>query len=374
MPVRIYDVAKKLGLDNKEVLAKAKELRIHTARVASSLLDRITADFLEQELYRVHPELNAAASALPAPPVVLETSRPTLNPISKCAEATPVSDVEAGSTKTGTDGPKSLGVVPPLRRLVIPLRNREANFFEVSPWFLSDDIRVQEISDEDYATLHREESEIFVPIVTPNSQCLVVDLAGDAGQTAYKAAAKVQFAFKTFSKLPLILSHAAVVAAARGQKAVVEKTLALPVWGDYGQSLSSPFAFADAASAQKITQFFKLLTAAIEKHPGLLITLSRFNSCWLRSTDHDRVIDVAVSLESLLSSQTEIKFKFALFNSFITCSSPAERERAFELLKLLYDARSSIVHGDSKSASNKKKIEQIAGIYGGGLPHCPSRN
>ena len=282
-----------------------------------------------------------------------------LKPIFPSAEPHPVSGTEARSTKGGTDESKPTVVVPRLRRLVIPLRNRETNFFEVSPWFLSDDIRVQEISDEDYATLHREETDIFVPIVTPNSQCLVVDLAGDAGQTAYEAAAKVQFVFKTFSRFPLILSHAAVVAASKGQKAVVEKTLALPVWGDYGQFLSSPFVFAEAASAQKITQFFKLLTTAIGKHPGLLITLSRFNSCWLRSTDHDRVIDVAVSLESLLSSQTEIKFKFALFNSFITCSSPAERERAFELLKLLYDARSSIVHGDSKSASNKKKIDKV---------------
>ena len=28
MPVRIYDISKKLGLENKEVLAKAKELGI----------------------------------------------------------------------------------------------------------------------------------------------------------------------------------------------------------------------------------------------------------------------------------------------------------------------------------------------------------
>ena len=48
MPVRIYDISKKLGLENKEVLAKAKELGIAAARVASSSLDKITAEYLEE--------------------------------------------------------------------------------------------------------------------------------------------------------------------------------------------------------------------------------------------------------------------------------------------------------------------------------------
>ena len=49
MPVRIYDLAKKLGVESKEVLAKAKELGI-AAKVPSSSLDKITAEFLEQTL------------------------------------------------------------------------------------------------------------------------------------------------------------------------------------------------------------------------------------------------------------------------------------------------------------------------------------
>src|SRR5262245_37368588 len=50
MPVRIYDLAKKLGLDSKSVLAKAKELGIATAKVPSSSLDKITAEYLEEQL------------------------------------------------------------------------------------------------------------------------------------------------------------------------------------------------------------------------------------------------------------------------------------------------------------------------------------
>lgn len=50
MPVRIYDLAKKLGLESKEVLARAKELGITAAKVPSSSLDKITAEYLEEQL------------------------------------------------------------------------------------------------------------------------------------------------------------------------------------------------------------------------------------------------------------------------------------------------------------------------------------
>ena len=62
MPVRIYEIAKKLGLDNKTVIARAKELGITHAKVASSTLDKITAEFLENELAGLRP---------PPPPVVV---------------------------------------------------------------------------------------------------------------------------------------------------------------------------------------------------------------------------------------------------------------------------------------------------------------
>src|SRR5258708_13878270 len=70
MPVRIYDISKKLGLENKEVLSKAKELGIAAARVASSSLDKITAEYLEQQLVQAHPRLTAPPVPPAAPPAV----------------------------------------------------------------------------------------------------------------------------------------------------------------------------------------------------------------------------------------------------------------------------------------------------------------
>src|SRR5436305_6077160 len=76
MPVRIYDISKKLGLENKEVLTKAKELGIAAARVASSSLDKITAEYLEQQLVLAHPD--RAASAPVTAPAVQQPQEPIL--------------------------------------------------------------------------------------------------------------------------------------------------------------------------------------------------------------------------------------------------------------------------------------------------------
>ena len=72
MPVRIYDISKKLGLENKVILAKAKALGIAAAKVPSSSLDKISAEWLEGELVKDHPEIAAKI----APPPVVEKPKP----------------------------------------------------------------------------------------------------------------------------------------------------------------------------------------------------------------------------------------------------------------------------------------------------------
>src|SRR5438093_3438725 len=74
MPVRIYDIAKKLGIESKEVLAKAKELGI-AAKVPSSSLDKITAEYLESHFAPVKPPEPATP---PAPPPEAVTAPPRL--------------------------------------------------------------------------------------------------------------------------------------------------------------------------------------------------------------------------------------------------------------------------------------------------------
>src|SRR6478672_7798704 len=81
MPVRIYDLAKKLGLESKEVLARAKELGITSAKVPSSSLDKITAEYLESQFTpRAKAPEEPKAPAGPSVAAPVETKAPATEP------------------------------------------------------------------------------------------------------------------------------------------------------------------------------------------------------------------------------------------------------------------------------------------------------
>src|SRR6266851_397693 len=117
MPVRIYDISKKLGLENKEVLAKAKELGIAAAKVASSSLDKITAEYLEQQLILAHPERTVVVPPppIPVPPAATPQATPANEPITLLSSPAPRAEVrtaqESGAitaTSTGLHEPPAV--------------------------------------------------------------------------------------------------------------------------------------------------------------------------------------------------------------------------------------------------------------------------
>ncbi len=137
MPVRIYDISKKLGLENKEVLSKAKELGI-AARVASSSLDKITAEYLEQQLILAYPERAAAlapaaaeggaapveAPAAPSTPTgpILITSAPVEAPAVQPQEAPATSGSATVVPETPVEAPEPQvhAPAPPLVEVIAP--------------------------------------------------------------------------------------------------------------------------------------------------------------------------------------------------------------------------------------------------------------
>src|SRR6266496_6407403 len=96
MPVRIYDIAKKLGIESKEVLAKAKELGI-AAKVPSSSLDKITAEYLESHFAPLKP-------AEPEPPLAPPTQAVTAPLPLPETSAEPGAEVKP-PTSSGATGP-----------------------------------------------------------------------------------------------------------------------------------------------------------------------------------------------------------------------------------------------------------------------------
>ena len=114
MPVRIYDIAKKVGLPSKEVLARAKELGIPAARVPSSTLDKITAEYLLEQLgYKPEPVAPPAPPAEAPSPAPTEATAPA--PPAEAAAPTPVAPAPEVAT------PPPAEISPPAPAEVTPL-------------------------------------------------------------------------------------------------------------------------------------------------------------------------------------------------------------------------------------------------------------
>jgi translation initiation factor IF-2 len=115
MPVRIYDLAKKLGIESKDVLAEAKKLGIVAAKVPSSSLDKITAGYLEEQLVALYPPPAPLVSS--APPVPLEPAVAPAPPVAIVAEppqeAQPAAPPPPAETVTLPEAPPQVETVLP---------------------------------------------------------------------------------------------------------------------------------------------------------------------------------------------------------------------------------------------------------------------
>ena len=123
MPVRIYDIAKRLGIESKEVLAKAKELGI-AARVPSSSLDKITGEFLEQQLAASLPPPPPPAVAPPTPPVAAPpppaAAPPPSLPVAEIAPAPPAPVAELPKPAEPSPVPQPPVSSPPAAPAALP--------------------------------------------------------------------------------------------------------------------------------------------------------------------------------------------------------------------------------------------------------------
>ena len=104
MPVRIYEIAKKIGIPSKEVLAKAKELGIANAKVASSTLDKITAEYLEEQIAgKPEPEAPAEEPQAAAEPVIITAPVEEAAPQEAKAEEDSFEETSTEETEPATE-------------------------------------------------------------------------------------------------------------------------------------------------------------------------------------------------------------------------------------------------------------------------------
>jgi hypothetical protein len=87
------------------------------------------------------------------------------------------------------------------------------------------------------------------------------------------------------------------------------------------------------------------------------ITASRYVRYARAKQISDALLDLSISLESLLESQTEISFKFGACLAKVTGESGSAANDMARLLSELYDVRCKLAHGDPRATKLLKQIE-----------------
>jgi hypothetical protein len=104
-----------------------------------------------------------------------------------------------------------------------------------------------------------------------------------------------------------------------------------------------------AAASTWVRHFF---AARRKTKDRLHITADRFVRYSKMNNSRDALVDLCICLESLIESQTEISFRFAMCLAKISGLKSAEETS--ELLSDLYDLRSKVVHGVDSNKEHKR--------------------
>jgi hypothetical protein len=90
----------------------------------------------------------------------------------------------------------------------------------------------------------------------------------------------------------------------------------------------------------------------VVRHKQLSLALQRFNLAYERTRPEDKLIDYWVALEALFlpGISDELSFRASLRIAYYLTTSPDERQDIFDKMRLSYDTRSRIVHGEEPKA------------------------
>jgi len=246
-------------------------------------------------------------------------------------------------------------------KIILPILNHPTITYKGPTWYLSDNISIETIDGEDFGLIFSYKKSEYLSFLKAESKCIRIENIDpkNSEEIAKNESSKISFLFNYFKDNdPLALSFAVQITKRRKQK--LDKIFDLPVISETRFRTKNPYRIKKGIKREIITSFFRVIDDVHKNQEGLILTLSRFNSALFRKDPYDKIIDITISLESLISGTSELRYKFSLYNALVSEDENELREEAFLTLQLLYDARSTIVHGARISQSTfNKKIQPI---------------
>jgi hypothetical protein len=247
------------------------------------------------------------------------------------------------------------------RRLMMPLPHKKVTTFRGPTWYFDEGVFLDTIYDEDYGAFHRDGlDEYYKTSIDIRTTCLYLNDPDFDDLVTYskRIATQIKFVLNNFAAgTPVVLPYAALIQVSG--KARVLDIVDIEAVANPHAIRRQTYKLRPASDRETISNYYKVVNKCCQDHPTLLFALERFNSGLTRHEILDRIVDVTISLESLISGTQELTYRFALHNSLIAESKPEARRDAFDLLHNLYIVRSGIVHGDIASKDKEKALKAV---------------
>ena len=235
--------------------------------------------------------------------------------------------------------------MPSRRYLVIPILNKSFRRLTTPTWYLDDKIYISGLSDEDFAAVYRNDTDRVKTLIKNDQKCIYQEIEASAtNEQVLHLDESVRFSLNVFrQKHPVVTSVGLEFTKTRKTK--LAEIHDLPSVHDPYSGISSSFALKVGVNKDKISAQFQFIRQVLDRYDNATVGIQRFNSALLRPNLSDRIIDLAISLETLVPGRTELRHKFSIYNAVIGEPNIDSRQDAYNLYKKLYDARSVVVHG-----------------------------
>lgn len=244
----------------------------------------------------------------------------------------------------------------------MPLLQKKVVTFRGPTWYFDEGVFLETIYDEDYGAFQRDDlHESYTTWIDIRTTCLYVNDPTFTNLRTFskRVATQIKFVLNNYaSQAPVVLPYAALIQVG-SKKSSVKEIVDIEAISNPHAVRSQIYRIRPGSDRTSISAHYKVVNKCCHDHSPIVFTIDRFNSALTRNDIHDRIVDITISLESLIPGIQELTFKFALFNSIIAQSEPEARSNAFDLLKDLYIARSGIVHGDVASRDKDRSIRVV---------------
>jgi len=243
--------------------------------------------------------------------------------------------------------------------LIIPLLNKTVTLFSGPALYLNENISFDKLTDDEHSALFRFGNEELKNTIDINkTKCIKFSSAEPITEKVVREIkCVVSFCMNVYAgEAPLLTTWGGIFV---GEKKLRIKEIVEFEALSAIQKLSlTNFKFQKDLKRQFLVETYRIIQSNVTKHPEIIFTLERFNSASLRSEFFDKLIDSTICFETLTTGNTELTYRLSLTIAFIASQSIEERTSIFEKMKLLYEVRSKIVHGDL----NNKTLPKVSSI------------